>query len=472
MKAKIPIFLFCLLLLAACAPATTSDVDIQEMPQESLEQGTEELAPVPFHQEPYQVEFQAEENLSSQEQVQFKQIVEAADAPWLQIVFTDYNLGQNSFLTITSLQDGGQQKLDANSMAQWQGKSAYFNGAAVEIELHVAPGDSGIFFNIEELVVGDWVGGTPLPTTAVPDSQSELNSPSEDRSQCGTNDDRVASSDPAVGRIMPIGCTGWIVSNGAHLTAGHCIGANTQTLQFNVPDSLSDGTTVNPPPEDQYPIEAVANIDWFNDGAGAIGNDWAVFEAFANSNTGLLPVQAQNAYYRMSRDYSPATVRVTGYGVDTGTDNQTLQTHSGSFLGETVQGASDIFIEYTVDTEGGNSGSPVINTANGVTIGIHTNAGCNPPTQGNTGTSFEHDNLENAIQNFPGTNTRYADNGHPATEDGTVYRPYDTFAEAASAVPSGGRVSIVEGVYHNEAGLYTTQMLVVAPVGSVIIDHD
>lgn len=472
MKAKIPIILLFLLMLAACAPTAESDINRSQQLEGSPAQATEEKAPVPYHRESYQADFQAAENTSAEDQVQYKQVIEVNDAPWLQIIFSDYNLGQNSYMTITSLQDGGQQRLDANSMSQWRGQSAYFNGNAVEIELHVAPGDSGVFFEIKELIVGDWVGGTSLPATAVDESQSGIETPLEDESQCGDDDDRVGSSDAAVGRIMPVGCTGWIVSNGAHLTAGHCVGSNMQTLQFNVPDSLSDGTTVNPPPEDQYPIEAVANIDWFNDGPGAIGNDWAVFEAFANSNTGLLPVQAQNKFYRMSRDYNPTNVRITGYGVDTGSDNQTLQTHSGSFLGETVQAASDIFIEYTVDTEGGNSGSPVIHTGNSVTIGIHTNAGCNPPGQGNTGTSFEHNNLENAIQNFPGSNTRYADVGHPASENGTVFRPYDTFAEAVNAVPSGGVVSIVKGTYTNEAGLYTKQMMVEAPVGSVLITHD
>ena len=259
-----------------------------------------------------------------------------------------------------------------------------------------------------------------------------------------------------------------------------------QILEFNVPASLQDGTTVASAPQDQYPIDP-ASVVSFNDGAGQVGNDWAVFGTLPNADTGRLAVHAQGAFYRMSRDDNPTTVRVTGYGIDStppgtpigqpnpvpGTrnaSNQTQQTDSGPFVGEDVQAASDVVIEYTVDTTGGNSGSPVINVANGLTLGIHTNAGCDPANnQGNTGTGFEHNNLENAIQTFPGANVVYADKGHSvALEDGTVFRPFDTIAEAVQAVPAGGIISIVEGSY-DEALTIDKAVTLTAPVGIVTI---
>lgn len=436
-------------------------------------------APIPRRTVRYVVDSGLHEGVGAESVVAFSQLIEVPGVPWLRLHFSAYELGRASYILITSLLDGGVQRLDAQSLPQWNSSSAFFNGDAVELELHVAPQDRAVFVKIDQITVGEWVGDvmaerlTAAAEGGVPESLC-------------AGDDRVSSGDPRVGRIMPVGCTGWIVSNGAHLTAGHCAGADMQILEFNVPSSLPDGTPVAADPDDQYPI---GTVDFFNDGAGAIGNDWAVFACNPNSNTGLLPVQAQGAFYRMSRDDSPASVRVTGYGLDStppgstggyNSDSQTQQTDTGSYLGETIEGPSDVIIEYTVDTEGGNSGSPVIILGTTTTLGIHTNAGCNPPNVGNTGTGFEHDNLENAIQTFPGGVVRYADVGHPhaaSLGDGTVLRPFDTVVEAINAVPSGGIVSVVAGSYTKAAGNVFTagqdgkSLLIEAPVGSVIIGN-
>lgn len=89
--------------------------------------------------------------------------------------------------------------------------------------------------------------------------------------------------------------------------------------------------------------------------------------------------------------------------------------------------------------------------------------------QSNRGTSLELDAFENAVNDFPGTNILYADNGHPfATSAGTVFRPFSTVAGAVAAVPAGGIVSIVQGSY-NESMTISTAMRIVAPVGNVTI---
>jgi V8-like Glu-specific endopeptidase len=394
--------------------------------------------------------------------IALREVVRATGAPWLQLHFSDYNLGKLSYIIITSLEDGGHQLLNAKSLAHSQNSSVYFNGDTVEVALHVAPGEKDIFFRIEEITVGEWVG---------------LERDSSNDGLCG-DDTRVSSTDPRVGRIMPGGCTGWIISNGAILTAGHCAGGgvNMALLEFNVPPSDCDGTINNPSSEDRYFIDQTSIVfSQVN-----FGNDWAVFKCKPDAVTGLLPVQAQGAFYRVSLDENPTNVRVTGYGTDntpTGctsnfnSDSQTQQTDSGPFLREMVQNPSDVYIEYAADSTLGLSGAPVINLSNDITIGIHngTVERCNPPGSGNRGTSFKNDSLANAIQTFPGANVVYVDKEHPVVqEDGTIFRPYDTVTEGVNSVPSDGIVSIVIGSY-NETITITKALTMVAPVGTVII---
>jgi hypothetical protein len=51
-------------------------------------------------------------------------------------------------------------------------------------------------------------------------------------------------------------------------------------------------------------------------------------------------------------------------------------------------------LRYTVDTQGGNSGSPVIVEGGGnVAIGIHTHGGCSATGGSNAGTGFRYQGL-------------------------------------------------------------------------------
>jgi len=224
-------------------------------------------------------------------------------------------------------------------------------------------------------------------------------------SVCGATDDRVASTNPRSGRIMPVGCTGWLIDGGALLTAGHCTGASMQTVEFNVPASRADGTTVSPPVRDQYRV-AAGSVVTQNTG---VGNDWAIFRVLPNTETGLLPAAAQGATFQLSNTENPANVRITGFGVDgpgpnfgaggpRDATNQTQQTHVGA-LSANTGGANSGTLSYSVDTQGGNSGSPVIVEGGNVAIGIHTNGGCTPTGGTNSGTSFRNQALWTAIGN-------------------------------------------------------------------------
>ena len=166
-------------------------------------------------------------------------------------------------------------------------------------------------------------------------------------------------------------------------------------------------------------------------------------------------------------------MRITGFGVDNSPNgptanccardsggncthpncnaqSRTLQTSTGGFVSETVAGTTATH-RYAVDTEPANSGSPIIWNANGFAIGIHTNGGCNSDGSGsNSGTSFENNALESAIQNFPGLNTRYVDIAaypNAPVANGTIFQPFNNIISAATSVPTGGRISLVEGAY-------------------------
>ncbi|KAA3618680.1 MAG: T9SS C-terminal target domain-containing protein [Calditrichaeota bacterium] len=289
-------------------------------------------------------------------------------APWIRIYFGDVNLGSNSYVLVTSLKDGHSQKLDTKALQQWDYSSAYFNGNSLELKLYVDAADKNISVDVEELAVGDWAGGTPLP-----------------ESICDITDDRVSSNNPASGRLVPVGCTGWIIDNGNYITAGHCLsGGSATTFEFNVPASLPDGTLQHPGPEDQYTV--IQSSRQFTD--GGVGNDWGVYEVENNSVSGQQPIDAMGASFTLVQDLGPANIRITGYGVDNDDLNltQTQQTHVGPSAG-----SSGTTMRYRTDTTGGNSGSPVIDEATGNAVGVHTHGGCGSGGSGNnSGTSTFH----------------------------------------------------------------------------------
>lgn len=206
---------------------------IYVLPQHALSQPAE----IPFRRVPISIAsgiHNGHTGLEAKHRIAFREVIREPDAAWLRLHFESFDLkgksslsagkvdstgwmadSTSSYITITSLEDGGQQRLNATSIRQWESRSAYFNGDAVEIELHVAPHAKEVFFGIDELVAGD---------------ASDINQSSYDKSinveggVCG-DDDRVHSDDAAVGRIVALNwagydtlayCTGWIVSNGAY----------------------------------------------------------------------------------------------------------------------------------------------------------------------------------------------------------------------------------------------------------------
>jgi hypothetical protein len=378
-------------------------------------------------------------------------------APWLRLRFADVNLGDNSYLEITSLQDNDKQFFNSRSIAEWQDQSAFFRGYAVDIDLHVAPGDTGIALKIIELTVGEFLGNQP-PTDFL----------------CGY-DSRVSSSYQNVdGRILPIGCSGWATAGGFYLTAGHCLDVTSydlQVIQFHVPPSQCDGTLVPSSIQNQYPIIFSSRVYQNADP----GDDWGIFNVGANSNTGKTPVETERSYYHLSKNLAPPNILVRGFGTDhtpsgcTGYYNsysQTLQYDVGSNLGEYFNGSNDVYFEYLVDTQNGSSGSVLqSNGISGVTahaIGIHTYGGCNPPNTGNKGTSFEADDTEAAMNHYWQSQSVYADRGHHLNSTvGTSVKPCTSIQTALNKANAGHgpgtgylELILVAGSNNGSGGVY------------------
>jgi hypothetical protein len=309
-------------------------------------------------------------------------LVSVPGADWLRLEFSQITLsgeiarGTESKLCMVSVQDGGTQVLNARQCREWKNASAYFNGDAVEVEIvaHARTGRNRAVL-----------------------SQVTVGYSMQSQSQCGANDDRVLSDDPRMGRVLPIGCTSWIINDCNHcfLTAGHCA-TGIGVIEFNVPLSTAGGALVHPSPDDQYSMDVVSQ-QFTNGGLGA---DWCYFGCFPNPNTGLTPYQKQQASFVLASTapaYSAGIdLRITGYGVDStpNTYNQVQQTADGPYTGK-----SGMVLSYQVDTTGGNSGSPIEWKETGMVIGIHTNAGCTNGPGSNTGTAIESPGLQLALAN-------------------------------------------------------------------------
>lgn len=147
-----------------------------------------------------------------------------------------------------------------------------------------------------------------------------------------------------------------------------------------------------------------------------------------------------------------------------------MQTDVGLYLGESSYG-NRFWHRYTVDTEPANSGSPIIwEGNNNFAIGVHTFGGCTATGGHNGGTSFEHDPLEIALQNFHGANTIYVDNQSLSpSENGTVFLPFNTVQEGVNSTPTDGNLYIITGTYNGNAGLSMTRAINIIPPASGII---
>jgi hypothetical protein len=334
-------------------------------------------APYPHRNLPYDLDSAFVDNASAQVRTIAVGSVRVPGATSLHLYFDRTNLPEGSRLRLTSAADGAVQFFDALSLADYRNSSAWFNGEEVAVELLAGPGTVANRVKVVGVDAGEG------PAVQI-------------QSQCGPTDDRVASNDRRAGRQHTTGCTTWLIDKHTVITAGHCSSA-TQQVHFNVPLSQSNGTIVLPPPEHQYMYDG-PTLRRLNAG---IGQDWTVCSTLRNSNTGLYAGQAQGASFRLVT--TPAfqagdTIRITGYGTDSGSANQTQQTHVGPRVNVTTANS----VGYQTDTTGGNSGSPVILERTGEAIGVHTHGGCTTSGTGNNwGTANNRADWAAALAEIP-----------------------------------------------------------------------
>ena len=428
-------------------------------------------------------------NPTAEIQVRTLGVLSAPSATRVRVAFATIELGLASKVRVVSLLDQQSHTLDGRQVAEWSSLSGIFNGNKVRVEVLLAPGDSAQVTLKKIIAFSPQFDAARAGESCCGDRETET--------LCGP-DNRVASGDNRVGRING-GCTGWLTANGAVLTAGHCSIAAGSVFEVNVPASQANGATVASAIQDQYAVLA-NSITTVNNG---VGSDYTVCRIGPNS-LGLF-AHRQYGFFRMTRELpgGGGGLRVTGCGIDNSpqgsqpnvcgnrdsagncthfglnAQNQTLQTSTGTFTGETG-GAS---LQYAVDTEPANSGSPIIWEATGFTIGIHTAGGCTAAGGANNGTSFEVDGLEFAIAGIPGlgvmpnigrANIRYLDsilapgNGEDGTRLSTARHP----REAINAVPAGGLLSITAGTYSaSGARTINKRMTIRAPVGNVLLGN-
>jgi hypothetical protein len=344
-------------------------------------------------------------NAAPMERVVFHRLIELPQAtPWMRVHFAQATLAPGSRVRLTALLDGEAQVLDGEHLRQWQNASAFFNGARLSLELIAAPHSTKNAVRIEKLWIGD-----PSYAPEIPENI------------CGSGDDRLPSTHPAVGRLLSSGltgaCTAFLIaapsggSDRCHLSAGHCFG-NAQVLQFNVPASTAACALVHPPVTSQYAVDWTQLIA----SANGIGDDYAVFRCFRNPTTNFTTYQAQGSAIALATSLPAlgASVRLTGYGVDgsdqpggaptscvclpasgTGTRHQVQQTEVGAFAGQ-----SGTIARHQLDVCAGSSGSPLVDETSGLAIGIQTHGGCTDPASGasNAGTAITAPNLAAAIQ--------------------------------------------------------------------------
>jgi V8-like Glu-specific endopeptidase len=232
-------------------------------------------------------------------------------------------------------------------------------------------------------------------------------------SLCTGGDSRQLSHDQRVGRMLPYGCTAFMVQppgqapNGCLMSAGHCvIDALVGTIvQFNVPLSNPSGLWRHPPVEHQYMVD----MESLSISPPKQEEDWAYFGLQKNTNTGRFAWEDQETRgfeLDMNPDVSlTSNVSVVGYGIviDNYERDSVQQEAFGPFLG-TVKRKGVTYLQHRVDTTGGNSGSPLISPSTDKVIGIHVEGGCESVKQNtsNLATSLSTQGLVRALNSPQG----------------------------------------------------------------------
>jgi V8-like Glu-specific endopeptidase len=425
------------------APISFTDRIVTELRLQEVPEATETAVLEAYREAANQMQWKVPEEL----EVTMVQAFFVPEGQGTQIHVSGHQLGDESVFFIATQDPKIFQRMTRQNLIEYGGKTAFFPPGSLTVAVIQPKGAANQEVELERLRV---LNHEPLQVFPLrqPMSLEELRAPHsldtvqeeegllslEIETLCDS-DDRTRSDDRRVGRLMPVGCTGWLVGNDLALTAGHCdVSQLMEIIEFQIPSSSPTGTTNPAHPNDQYPVIRTAIRKQYT----GIGDDWAVFKIGANSNTGKLPGVQQGGFFKLSKAARPSQARITGYGVDNtpvgtsgdrNSDNQTQQTEDGggavpaTYHAATSQHGS--YFRYNIDTMGGNSGSPVIDgSQKGVAVAIHTNGGCE--TGGNHGTAADNQDLRDAIAEFVGDlSTVYVDESEGPTPTLAEDQPED-----------------------------------------------
>ncbi|MSR75603.1 MAG: hypothetical protein EXS14_09080 [Planctomycetes bacterium] len=299
-------------------------------------------------------------------------------APALRVVFDIADIGPSDWIDVSSPLTGEVHRLTRAELAKWDNSSAYFNGDTLLLSMTVAPGSTGKF-SITQVIAG-----------VIPPQTDTL---------CGT-DNRIPSTDNRSMRLVSSptstggGCTIWLAGSAdCALTAGHCFTGSLSVAEANVPPSTSGGAAQHPSVQNQFSVNAATKI-W---NSGGVGNDYGVCKLNANNLGQSATTLFGSFVLNTAIPSAGTTMRITGYGTDSGASNVTNQTSTGPY--SSTSGTS---VRYAVDSMGGNSGSPVIRESDGNAVGIHTHGGCTSTGGANSGTSLSLAAFQTAYQNICG----------------------------------------------------------------------
>jgi len=350
--------------------------------------------------------------------VEVRDITEA-DAAWLQLQFLETSLG-GATISVSSPDTGRKQTLSEAGLREAGGTSVIFAGSTVRVEVQAPAGSDPP--PLDELIKNVIVGTSLTPSPQAADEMSdptgvpEHNSPDEE-AHCG-EDARVLTTHKFVARITPKKCTAFLIQGGLGVSAGHCLRKNRELLklEFNVPPSDIDGDLSQAEVADTYGIavDSILCSDCEPDeqlpGGLPHGQDWAVFRIANNTETGKSAMESQGGSFVISEVPQDASIDVVvlGYGLDDDPPQAgfSLQSAAGEYKGVDRQAANVVVIKHLVDTDSGNSGSPIVmaNSAGEATekaIGIHTGGWCSSDaSKPNMGTSFLNEELTGAIESL------------------------------------------------------------------------
>ena len=318
-------------------------------------------------------------------------VVSLDGAAWIRVYFGEVALAPGSTVRVTSLLDEEVQELDAAGLAMWSNSSAYLNGDTLLLELVAAPGTTA------NRIAVDRIAFERVPEGAVRGGSGQCGI-------CGT-DDRTASSEDWVGRLMPVGCSSSVFNTGSCLiSAGHCMTGGL-VAQFRVPNTSANCTPQNPPVADQFPV---IQTQQQNNGVGA---DWAVLRTGTN-NLGQKIFERYGQFRPIATTVGSVgnPVDVFGYGVDfTCTVSQTQRRSPGG----SITARTSTWYEYNADVRGGNSGSPLMRNNEIIAVVTHCSFGCP-----NYGTRVDVGAFANARNNLcPGCDEDLNGDGAVGLED-------------------------------------------------------